>query len=671
MAAPGKHVGHYIYKNGRFLLSNFEQFCLRRNFGWSAVVCQQNASTERESAEAIVIPKKKTWSKWAVLQALASTVNRDPTAPHYMFQDDPYLTPRTSAEFKLYSLSQESGRMAANHIVNKNPKFFQKDFAEPHIPCLMPETMELCIEEVSEAALLERIMLRKVKAAVDMYDQLLQAGTTVSTDASNDLLDLICLYGDRDPVQDDKPEAEDVAQEAQEEGRRRKGRLRRASDLVRIVWRENNNAERIFNLLPERDTRAYSALIRGMVKYGAHVKAFNAYTDMLNNRLTADVHTFNALISAAPEVRERYTEKWDLIVDLLKQMNEQKVKPNLLTFNALLKALRRCGSLARAQSLHTLSEMKAMGIAPSLASFDHVLGIFYKAASPSQGQTDILQEVMTEVAGRTFVAQDPDDVNFFSSAMRICLDTKDIEAAYRVHDLLSVGENWRLLGDSFQQSIYYGRMFNLLCMMEHIDVVLKWYKELIPSLYYPNPQGMRDLLQALDTDNRLDMIPHIWKDIRRMGHDNKSDLVDELLSLMARDKHSPEIQESFAVCALDVRSLYEQGQGARMALEWTATAMTNITSVLLAAQKKQQAWDMLKLFKTKNKVPSEELLAEFLASIKSRNDPQHAMELVQISASFCLPSTPKLAERVLQEFGLSEEQKTILSELQVSTEVSK
>ena len=38
----------------------------------------------------------------------------------------------------------------------------------------------------------------------------LYAGTTVSPDASNDLLDLICLYGDRDPVQDDKPEAEDV-----------------------------------------------------------------------------------------------------------------------------------------------------------------------------------------------------------------------------------------------------------------------------------------------------------------------------------------------------------------------------------------------------------------------------------------------------------------------------
>lgn len=46
--------------------------------------------------------------------------------------------------------------------------------------CLMPETVELQIEEVSEAALVERIRLRKVKAAVDMYDQLVQAGRRIS-----------------------------------------------------------------------------------------------------------------------------------------------------------------------------------------------------------------------------------------------------------------------------------------------------------------------------------------------------------------------------------------------------------------------------------------------------------------------------------------------------------
>ena len=40
----------------------------------------------------------------------------------------------------------------------------------------MPESLEPILEEVSEAALVERISLRKVRAAVDMYDQLLQAG---------------------------------------------------------------------------------------------------------------------------------------------------------------------------------------------------------------------------------------------------------------------------------------------------------------------------------------------------------------------------------------------------------------------------------------------------------------------------------------------------------------
>lgn len=42
--------------------------------------------------------------------------------------------------------------------------------------CLMPESTVPRLEEVSEEALKERISLRKVSAAVEMYDQLLQSG---------------------------------------------------------------------------------------------------------------------------------------------------------------------------------------------------------------------------------------------------------------------------------------------------------------------------------------------------------------------------------------------------------------------------------------------------------------------------------------------------------------
>ncbi|KAI5104991.1 pentatricopeptide repeat domain-containing protein 3, mitochondrial precursor [Silurus meridionalis] len=620
------------------------------------------------SQEEIVIPRKKTWSKEAVLQALASTVNRDPTASHYMFQDDSYLAPRTSGEFRLYSLSQESGRNAAKYFINTYPKYFQKDFAEPHIPCLMPDTVELQIEELCEDALVERIRLRKVKAAVDMYDQLLQAGTPISLDLTNDLLDLICLYGDRDPAQEDSPEqTTDEIGEEQDDSKRRKGRPRRASELLTIVWRENNNAQRIFNTMAERNSRSYSALIRGMVKYGAYSKAFDMYTDLLNNRLTAEVHTFNALIIAAAEVKDKYTDKWDMIVDLLKQMAQQKVKPNLLTFNSVLKALRRCGSLARTQAFPVLNEMKALGIGPSLATYDHILGIFYKSARSAQGHTEILQEVLNEMSGKSFTPQDPDDVQFFLNAMRVCLDNKDIEQAYRVHHLLGVGDNWQLLGDSYQQSIYYGRFFNLLCMMEHIDVVLKWYREFVPSLYYPNAQAIKDLLQALDTDNRLDLIPQIWKDMKQLGHDNKTDLLEQILSLMAREKQSAEIQQSFAECALDVKRLYMQTDRGRVPLSWSANSISSITSILLAAERIQEAGEMLNVFKTTNRIPSDDLMNEFFACIKAHNDGQQAVELVQISASFCLPVTPHLIERAQQEFELTDEQRMLLSDLESST----
>uniref|UniRef100_W5KWE0 Small ribosomal subunit protein mS39 n=1 Tax=Astyanax mexicanus TaxID=7994 RepID=W5KWE0_ASTMX len=660
MASSCVHVGRQIHKTGRIFQRGARDILQRRYVGLGSAACQQSAAEVSGSAEEIVIPRKKTWNKETVLQALAATVNRDPTASNYVLQDDSYLIPNSYAQFKLFTLSKESGRNTAKYFINTYPKYFQKDFAEPHIPCLMPETLELEIEEVSEAALIERIQLRKVKAAVDMYDQLQQSGTPLSVDLTNDLLDLICLYGDQDPAPE---QGSDYMGEDQEDVKKKEGIPQRDSGISR--WRENNNAERIFHIMPERTRRSYGALIRGMVKYGAYSKAFDMYTDMLNNRLTADVHIFNALITAAPEVREQIQEKWELVLNLLKQMAKQDVKPNLLTFHAVLRCLRRSRHLAKVFSV--FNEMKALGIAPSLATYNLILGIVYKQASFAKGHTEILEKVLDEISGKSFTPQDPDDVKFFINAMRICQEAKDIELAYKLHSVVGVGENWKLLGESYFQNIYYWRFFSLLCMMENIDVVLKWYKELIPSLYYPTAQGMRDFLQALDTDNRLDLIPQIWKDIKQMGYGNMSDMVEEILSLMAREKQSPEVQQAFADCALDIKGLYMTQSGP---LTWSGISLRCITSILLAAERTQQAWEMLNLFKPNNRVPPESLMNDFLASIKASNKAQQAVELVQISASFCLPVTPSLIERVQQEFELTEEQRNVLTDLESSADMS-
>ncbi|KAG8453357.1 hypothetical protein GDO86_000116 [Hymenochirus boettgeri] len=588
----------------------------------------------------------------------------DPTSAHYMFQDDPFLIPKTSSEFRLFSLSKESGRNAAKYIVRTYPNLFKKDIAEPHIPCLMPENFQPQIEGVSEEALNERIQLRRVKESVDMFDQLLQGGTPASLETTNRLLDLICFYGDREPsrdVQTEQSQQEEMPES--EDSRRRPGQYRKSFENIGS-WRENNNAERIFNLMPERNSRSFCTMIRGMVKYGSPGKAFNMYTDLLNNRMKADVDTFNALILAAPDTKEKYAEKWELIMELLGHMVQQKVHPNLLTFNCVLKSLRKCGSMARSLSLQTLSEMKALNIERSLASYNHLLGIFYKGATSPRIQTEILAEVLDEIEGKSFDVQDPEDVNFFSNAMRVCLDLKDIELAYRVHSLLQTGDNRRLMGDFYLQSTYYGRFFNLVCMMESIDVILKWYRELIPSLYYPNSRGMLDLLQALDMDSRLDLVPQIWKDIKQIGHSNKVDLVEEVLNLMARDVQTPELQAAFANTAMDIKSLYEVRDRVRVALEWSSSSLGNAVILLARAGRTEEAWKVLQLFKTNNRVPSAEVMDEFLGRIKMDGNASLALSLVDLAVGFSLPNSSKLVERVMNEFSLSEEQRLTLEDLQ-------
>uniref|UniRef100_A0A8D3EB59 Small ribosomal subunit protein mS39 n=1 Tax=Scophthalmus maximus TaxID=52904 RepID=A0A8D3EB59_SCOMX len=535
--------------------------------------------------------------------------HQNPTAYKYQFQDDPYLSPRSSTEFSLFLFAHESGRSAAKYFINNNPKFFTKDFAEPHIPCLMPETVSLVLEEVSEEALKERITLRKVKASVDMYDQLLQAGTAVSIETTHNLLDLICLYCDREP--------------------KRKIRFQQSLVSPKCTWEENNNAERLFNVLPERDTRCYSALIRGMAKHGAYEKAFSMYTGLLNERLKADIHIFNALIISAPNVREKYTERWELINELLTHMKEQEVRPNLLTFNNVLQALKRCGTVAKSKSLQTLYEMKALGIGNYWNTHTHThIVLLYKGSR---------RTLTTRIA--------------------VCLESIDLEQGYKIQSLLECGENWRLLGASFHQGIYYGTFFRLLCEREHIDVVLKWYKKLIPTHFYPNSQGLGKLLQALDAGNRLDLLPQIWQD--------KSHLVEELLSLMTRDKHSPEVQESFAACALDVKGVFEiVAHGPP--LEWSPSSLKNITSLLLRANKTQQAWEVLQLFKSKNRIPPNQLLDDFLSACHSSGSAERALDLVRLSAAFDLPATAELAKRTLAEFQLTEEQSTKLTSMKAS-----
>ncbi|XP_030166901.1 pentatricopeptide repeat domain-containing protein 3, mitochondrial isoform X2 [Lynx canadensis] len=614
--------------------------------------------------EEVVIPKKKTWDKVAVLQALASTVNRDSTAAPYAFQDDPYLIPTSSVESRSFLLAKKSGENAAKFIINSYPKYFQKDTAEPHIPCLMPEYFEPQIEGISEAALKERIKLKKVRASVDMFDQLLQAGTTVSLETSNSLLDLLCYYGDQEPSADNHFQQSEKSEELEEAIEENNDKSKKAGHQFGVTWRAKNNAERIFALMPEKNSHSYCTMIRGMVKHRALVQALNLYTELLNNRLHADVYTFNALIEAtALSMNEKLEDKWNKILELLKEMAAQKVKPNLQTFNTILKCLRRFYSFGRLPALQTFREMKAIGIEPSLATYHYIIQLFYQHENPSKGSSLIIYDIMNELKGKKFSPKDPDDDMFFQSAMRVCSVLRDLELAYQVHGLLNTGDNWKFIGPDHRRNFYYSKFFSLLCLMEQIDVTLKWYKDLIPSVFFPRSQTLIDLLQALDVANRLEVIPQIWKDSKEYGHSFRNALKEEILMLMARDRHPPELQVAFADCAADIRSTYESQDARQTAPDWPANPLNYIAVLFLRGGRTQEAWKMLGLFRKHNKIPGNELLDEFMDSAKASNNPAQAIEIVKLASAFSLPVCEGLAQRVMADFAISQEQKEALGDL--------
>ncbi|NWW46597.1 PTCD3 protein, partial [Pedionomus torquatus] len=597
--------------------------------------------------------------KLAVLQTLASTVKRDPTAAHYMFQDDPFLIPRNAANARLYSLSKEAGKNAAKYIIEQFPQYFDKTFAEPNVTCLMPKTLAPQIEGVSEEALRERIHFRRVKDSVDLFDQLVQAGTPVSLETTNSLLDLLCFYGDGESTlekqEEQKEDLEEPGVNASEQ-KAPKRQFQRASQSFGSRWRENNNAERIFKIMPERNAHSYCTMIRGMVKHGAFAKAYDMYMDLLNERHKADVHTFNALITAVPYLKERFVERWELAKVFLNHMVQQEVQPNLLTFNASLKTLRKCGGVGRSMALLVVKEMEALGIEPSLATYDHLLFIFYRGADLSS--SGLITEILDDVEKRSFTPQDLDDVNFFATAMQVCCDLKDIKVAYRLNKAMEKGDNWKFL-DMDRLNAYWSKFFSLLCMMEQIDVVLRWYKEMSLSVFYPTPKNILDLLQALDAANHLEVVPSVWEaDMKQLGFGRRHDLLQELLSLMSRERHPEEIQLAFAKCAEDIKAFHEQTGREQAPLDWTGSTLGYISLLFSRVGRTQDAWYvMLERFQQINRIPSDQVMDEFLTCAKQTSCPDEAIKLVKLAASLGLPASQRLKSRTEKEFELSEKQK--------------
>ncbi|XP_023243642.1 protein PTCD3 homolog, mitochondrial-like, partial [Centruroides sculpturatus] len=475
----------------------------------------------------IIIPERIERGPTDILKALASTVGRDYTAPHYKYHDDPFLIPVSNVSKRTYALAKESGKKAARFFLEKYPDSFENNPAQPVIEAFIAPEKITEDTEVTEIMLINCIKQYEVNNSITIYNNLKTKGIEISQESEQLLLELLCFFNGQEPPPEEYLESQWLQRKGDSETRR--------------LWRQDNLAEQIFNDMKEKDAKAYCAFIQGLCKC------------------------------------KIYFEQ-----QLLFEMAKEGLMPNLCTMNAVLDVISRFGRIqnAKSLSLEVLTEMKHLNIVPSLGTWYYMLTIFCKEKGPP---SPILYEIMEYIEGKEFEICHPKDVYFFVTAMDVCCyHLVDKELAYRVHDLLQHGNNYILIGDAYKESIFYRLFFQLLCHTENIDILFENYNKYVPNIYTPEPSVMEELINAVNLGGEFHYLPQLWSDIITFNHADRERIVQSILSVMACTKQNEELQKQFIIIAWDIKERIDSQDESRVnRIYWTGLMLDNIIEICL------------------------------------------------------------------------------------------
>lgn len=365
-----------------------------------------------------------------------------------------------------------------------------------------------------------------------VYNLLKKRSIEVPIELQQNLLELICFYNHEEPLCDEFIEERWFRQSS--------GNYR---ERQRKSWKDGQLAEQIFNNLHEKDSRAYDTLIRGMCKYLQCERAYALYQEALEKDLINNVETFNAIISIVNLLKESGEMRWKLIQEILQTMNTLKIKPNLNTLIACLSVVSTiAGGFSRTFTLKLLSEFKnTLNIEPSLAAWYYVLISFCRERGPV---SHILNDIINEIDGKEFQIQNIKDTYFFVTAMDVARNhLNNRQLAQRIDNLLHLGNNYDLIGDSYKESVYYRHYFAVMCSTaESFDEFMDLYNKYVPNIYVPEPGIMSEILKSLEVNGAFQYLPQLWSNMIIFDHINRENLLSQILKIMVENEPNKDIE---------------------------------------------------------------------------------------------------------------------------------
>ncbi|XP_057651998.1 protein PTCD3 homolog, mitochondrial [Diorhabda carinulata] len=616
--------------------------------------------------EKIEIPNRIHRGPTDILRALESTINRDPTAAHYKYHDDPYLIPMSNVAKRTYAMAQEAGRKAAHWIRKEHTDLFNHREMDPIIPSFLPKLVYTEDTPVSEEELKKVIDNVQVLDAQFIYQLLKKREIEVSSGTQQALLELICYYNCEDTLPSEFVEERWFRQSSSLKERQRK------------TWKDGSFAEELFQSIKTPTAETYSAIIQGMCKYFQADRAWKLFEEAQKKGFVLTTNTYNSLIKISNFLKESSEMRWTFIINLLSDMNTAKVKPNLGTLNAVLHSLSTMGKSNNVKEyvLQVLSEFKKLGIEPSLGSWYYVLITFCKDRGPI---STILHDIIVQVENKNHEIRDISDTNFFVTAMDVCKNhLKDVDLAIRVDKLLHFDSNYDLIGDSYKESIYY-RHFCLL-MVTSVpleEFMTNTYNILVPNIYVPEPGVMGEILKQVDLNGAIEYVPKLWSDMVCFDHTDRDNLVDCILNIMVDNQPDAEsnLNENFANIAWDIYERVENQNVLKInKIVITGSLLGRIMLLVLRNGDFQKACTIMDKIdrghQTVVGVPQIEALESFVDYCIKNKAPTRAIACIQYCSDSGFSQAGQLAAKLNDQLNLDETQLNSLSKIVGDIELS-
>ncbi|VDN00945.1 unnamed protein product [Thelazia callipaeda] len=431
-----------------------------------SVVASLEKGFSSVSVDKIGIPLAVKRSPTDLLRALASTIDVDPTAPHFAFIDDPLTIP-TDSQRDLYYVAKELGRRAAQKLAQEWPTLFMYDTDIPRIQAYRPQKpivatdLELTVENLQKL-----ISAKEVISAGQLYDRMAADSMPIPRDILVDLFRLLVYYNGKSIP----------TTEISWHGWRNYGSQMEQESQT---WDSGGAADLLFEEL-DKDEEIYSLMIAGLCKYQnaeCVLRVAELYEEMRKNGFIPTVEAYCGLISIA--------KTWQEAIFYLKDMSRNNVRPHICIFNVMIE--KSLSLLHRGQfntAVKIMHEALAVDCQPTLRTYSLLMRSCLEDKNISKSVClAYLTQILTKLEQSEAVDMfEKGDEEFFINAMDLAYQAKNINIAKRIISFYRASNNHIRLPAFLGEAQFYGLYLRILINQSSLLELEKQYFSLVPRV---------------------------------------------------------------------------------------------------------------------------------------------------------------------------------------------